>query len=255
MRNVLSWVSFIAISFSVSCLESENINSPSQLANSESQSQSLTSDRLLVKNPFSKDVGDVIPVAHAQAWIKNYLSEPRSIHSEFLGNQILLRLIMQKGCTGISFQYGISKEEEQVILLVGVTGSGKKLNDVYVSGGLRCPEQCPDGTRYVFNENVGSVVTADYARPLTDAYVVKYPNDTRSHFFGSDLITQLLNQQRCVGLSIQYALDDSRKQQLILTGVDERGMLMQEGAFNSLDAVPGSNGDASFPCPATCPTE
>jgi hypothetical protein len=252
MRSFLCWIFFIVIGLLGSCLETENTDTSDQEPSGPQTSSPSSTDPLLIKGPFSKDVGDIIPVEKVRAWINNYLRESKSNQSEFLGKHLFIGLMEQKDCSGISFQYGIDERGEQVVVLVGLTSSGKTLSSMYAGDGIKCLEQCPDGTHQVFSDKSGQLISADRAKVLTESYKSKYPDNIRSHFFGTDLIIQLLNQRRCIGLSMQYALDDFGKQQLILTGVDERGMLMREGAFNSLYALPGDNGDESSPCPPYC---
>jgi hypothetical protein len=78
------------------------------------------------------------------------------------------------------------------------------------------------------------------------------PDDIRAHFFGTEILQQLLNESGCVGIRIYYALDDSGIKKLLLVGVDAAGEDLRpvEGATGA-----GGNiiADFSFPCPDYCP--
>lgn len=64
----------------------------------------------------------------------------------------------------------------------------------------------------------------------------------KSHFFGSQILKQILEQERCVGIRMYYALDDKRTKQLILIGVDENGNDIESGII----------ADRSIICPPDC---
>jgi hypothetical protein len=67
----------------------------------------------------------------------------------------------------------------------------------------------------------------------------------KAHFFGRDIMQQILEQEGCVGIRMYYALDDNSQQQLILVGVNAEGQDMEEGTV----------ADRSRVCPPDCAIE
>ena len=68
--------------------------------------------------------------------------------------------------------------------------------------------------------------------------------DTIGHYFGKGAIQDILDQDTCVGIRIYYALDNSGKKHLIITGVDA----------NQNDLYEGKLAERSAPCPSMCST-
>jgi hypothetical protein len=48
-------------------------------------------------------------------------------------------------------------------------------------------------------------------------------------YFGKDAISKIIDQDGCVGIRIYHALDDDRKPQFVLVGVDSDEKDMEEG--------------------------
>ncbi len=76
--------------------------------------------------------------------------------------------------------------------------------------------------------------------------------EVRSHYFGSDILNQILAQPGCTGIRVYYAIDNNKEKQLLIIGVDNNGANMLPA---SSGLVPGdiSIMDNSFPCPPFCP--
>jgi hypothetical protein len=104
----------------------------------------------------------------------------------------------------------------------------------------------------LFNSEVGDPMDLEMARQWAANYRDKNPDDTRGHFFGSEIIQQILAEDGCVGIRIYYALDEKGEKKLLLVGVDGAGnnLLPLEGA--SLDGGGNTIADYSFPCPTYC---
>lgn len=60
-----------------------------------------------------------------------------------------------------------------------------------------------------------------------------------AHFFGRDILEQILDQEDCMGIRIYYALDDDEVSQLILVGVNAEEEDLYEGIV----------AERSLPCP------
>ncbi len=100
------------------------------------------------------------------------------------------------------------------------------------------------------NKGVGGGMMSDQAKKWIQNYKDKNPGSIESHFFGSDIINSILNQNDCVGVRIHYAMDDSGVKQLILVGAKESGNNIWP-SFS--DGTPsGIVADNSWPCPPAC---
>lgn len=67
--------------------------------------------------------------------------------------------------------------------------------------------------------------------------------ETISHFFGKNIIQQILDQDGCMGIRIYYALDENGKKQLIIVGADAK----------ENDIYTGIIAERSYICPPFCP--
>lgn len=89
----------------------------------------------------------------------------------------------------------------------------------------------------------GEAIGLVQAAAMTAKYRKEVSSDTaKSHFFGSQILQKLLDQEGCVGIRMYHALDDDMKKQLVLIGVDEKGNDMESGLV----------ADRSLICPPDC---
>jgi hypothetical protein len=82
-------------------------------------------------------------------------------------------------------------------------------------------------------------------------YQEKHPEATRAHFFGNEIISQILAENGAIGIRIYYAINDDGEPQLILLGAGADGNDLIPGQ----ELQGGSNhaADISYPCPPYCP--
>lgn len=66
---------------------------------------------------------------------------------------------------------------------------------------------------------------------------------TKAHFYGREVLQQLLEQACCMGIRIYYALDEQGQKQLVLVGADAEGNDMEDLVI-----------DDSKICPPNCST-
>ncbi len=92
-----------------------------------------------------------------------------------------------------------------------------------------------------FDGTEGNQITLASASAMTAQYRRDNPNSTIAHFFGKDILNELLEKEGCVGIRIYYGLDEDGNKQLVLVGVDS-----EENDILELVA------DMSFPCPNAC---
>lgn len=93
-----------------------------------------------------------------------------------------------------------------------------------------------------FNGTEGAPIELSKAADWTANYRNANSEGIRAHFFGKDILNEILAQEGCEGIRIYYALDDDGTQQLILVGADA----------SENDMVDGIVADYSKPCPSQC---
>jgi len=104
---------------------------------------------------------------------------------------------------------------------------------------------------YRFTGQEGDPIDYALAGKWVNNFQDKHVEGTMAHFFGYEIINQILEQESVVGIRMYYALDDSGERQIILVGVNESGENIVPGA-NGRSKDEGVVGDASYPCPTYC---
>jgi hypothetical protein len=107
-----------------------------------------------------------------------------------------------------------------------------------------------------FDGTEGDPLDLTTAKRWTSNYRAINSTGVQAHYFGNEIIHQLLEAPGCVGIRMYYAIDDKGERKLLLVGVDAKG--------ENLMPSPSSSGrttddnppivDFSFPCPSTCPS-
>lgn len=103
----------------------------------------------------------------------------------------------------------------------------------------------------VFDGSEGDVITSTQANTYRSTYEASpnftYNQGIKGHFFGKDILNDLLNQNGVMGLRIYYGLKPvsgaPSKPQLVVYGTDANG---DDILVNNLIA------DVSKPCPPLC---
>jgi hypothetical protein len=96
-----------------------------------------------------------------------------------------------------------------------------------------------------FTGDEGGKFPLDTAAEWTANYRKNNPNGIKAHFFGMNIIKEILAQEGCVGIRSYYALDDNGVQQLIMVGVDK----------DENDLYTGIIAELSYKCPPYCSTK
>ena len=86
----------------------------------------------------------------------------------------------------------------------------------------------------------GAIPLAD-ASAMTKEYRQRNPNQTIAHFFGKDIIQEVLDQEGCVGARFYYGTDEDGNKQIVMVGAD-----------SDENDIIGIVADMTFPCPNTC---
>jgi hypothetical protein len=82
------------------------------------------------------------------------------------------------------------------------------------------------------------VIAADWTKNYREAN----PNGIIAHFFGKNIIQNILDQDGCMGIRIYYALDENGKKQLIIVGANAE----ENDIYNGIIA------ERSYICPPYC---
>jgi hypothetical protein len=92
-----------------------------------------------------------------------------------------------------------------------------------------------------FNGTEGGQITLSTGSALTAEYRAQNPGETKGHFYGKDILNDLLDQSGCMGIRIYYGIDDDGNKELVLVGADQ-------AECDMTDLV----ADLSVPCPNRC---
>jgi hypothetical protein len=96
-----------------------------------------------------------------------------------------------------------------------------------------------------FTGDEGEKFPLETAAEWTANYRKNNPNGIKAHFFGMNIIKEILAQEGCVGIRSYYALDDNGVQQLIMVGVDKDENDLYEGIIAEM----------AIKCPPFCSTK
>lgn len=94
-----------------------------------------------------------------------------------------------------------------------------------------------------FDGTEGGAISLSTAAELTGNYRKDNPGQKLAHYYGRDIINELLSQEGCVGIRIYYGTSEDGDKELVLVGVDS-----DENDMLALVA------DTSVPCPNYCST-
>jgi len=108
-------------------------------------------------------------------------------------------------------------------------------------------------TEYSFNGQEGDPIPLETAQGWTANFQTANPTGTKAHFFGAEILKQILAQEGCVGIRMYYALDDKGKRQLVLVAANSEGENLVPRSSNRDGDEEYIVADASYPCPSFCP--
>lgn len=91
-----------------------------------------------------------------------------------------------------------------------------------------------------FDGTEGGQIPLSEAALMTAEYREFNPNSVIAHFFGREILEQILSQENCMGIRIYYGLKDGQKELIIV------------GADSHQDDLTDLVGDISLPCPKAC---
>lgn len=92
-----------------------------------------------------------------------------------------------------------------------------------------------------FDGTEGGEISLDTAGAMTKAYRDANRGQRIAHFFGKDILNEILEQEGCMGIRIYYGINEDAQKELVLVGAD-----VDENDLLELVA------DISSPCPNLC---
>jgi hypothetical protein len=108
---------------------------------------------------------------------------------------------------------------------------------------------------YTFDGTEGDPIALDIAKSWTANFREQNQDGTIAHFFGNEILNQILSEEGCVGIRMYYAIDDKGERQLLLVGVNAKGDNLLPATVVGGRIEDGGNiiADLSYPCPTYCP--
>lgn len=92
-----------------------------------------------------------------------------------------------------------------------------------------------------FNGTEGGQISLLTGSIMTAEYRSQNPDETLGHFYGKEILNELLDQSGCMGIRIYYGIDEDGNKELVLAGAD--------ASENDMTALVV---DLSKPCPNRC---
>lgn len=92
-----------------------------------------------------------------------------------------------------------------------------------------------------FDGKEGGAITLEVGAAMTASYRDANPGELKGHFFGREILEQILEQEGCMGIRMYYGIDEGGEKALVLVG-----------AASDEDDMTDLVADISTPCPSRC---
>lgn len=92
-----------------------------------------------------------------------------------------------------------------------------------------------------FNGTEGGEISLETGADMTSRYRSANPGETLGHFFGKDILNEILSQEGCMGIRMYYGINADGAKELVLVGADA-----------NQDDMTQLVADISLPCPGLC---
>ena len=216
----------------------------------------VTPSRQVVNYTFNGSEGGAITLATAENWIGNYANQnPTAVKSHFFGVSAINDILNSNNCVGIRIYYSIDDAGAKQLLLIGADGNGNDLSSVARVKGKTSSMNLGERVASESLSRVdGDLILENASKQWITNYQAKNPTSFYAHFFGFEILHQILNQAGCIGIRMYYALNSSGVQQILLVGVNSAGtnMLPTNQIAGKVSGADATIADMSFPCPTHC---
>ena len=240
-------------------LVAESCNENSSLVTIQrpnSTSKKTLSNSRVINYSFDGTEGDAIGLDVASRWIINYSNQNNnSVSAHFFGNKFLSRVLSPNGSMGIRFYYSKADNGNDHLLAVPASGNGNDFSFPFNGRGVNSSVELGfQGSPNTFSGNESDSVSLEAGDHFIDNYNVSNPSGIQAHFFGHEIIRQILSESNCIGIRCYYALNDAGVQQLLLVGVTSSGenILPIQTSGGRVSDGGGTIADVSSPCPTYC---
>lgn len=205
---------------------------------------------------FDGTEGDPIPLDVASRWIANYTTANLgALSAHFFGNKTLEKLLAKNGCMGLRFYYSIDESNKSNLLVMGADGRGQDFSSDFRTRGKNSSVvlNIEASSNAIFSGAESDSIVLDTSKQWLAHYNSNNPAGIQAHFFGHQIIKQILSQNGCVGIRCYCALNDAGVQQLLLIGVTSSGQnILPQSLNGGRTTGDGTIADMSLPCPTYC---
>src|SRR5258708_1809451 len=157
---------------------------------------------------------------------------------------------------GLRFYYSVDGLSKSNLLVISADGSGHDFSSDFRTRGKNSSVELSirASSNTVFSGAESDSIVLDTSNQWIAHYNSDNPAGIQAHFFGNEIIKQILSQSGCVGIRCYYALNDAGVQQLLLVGVTSAGenILPSSSTGGRVADGGGTIADVSFPCPTYC---
>jgi hypothetical protein len=239
-----------ALLMTISCEQNSNLPKPTD--------PNATSQNGMVANyTFDGTEGSPITLDVATGWIANYTNQNQGKFSaHFFGRKTLERMLNMNGSLGIRFYYSLDDSKNSFVLATATDRSGQDFSTSYKMKARVSSIALKDislSTTALFSGVETDSVATDVSKHWRANYNNSNPKGIQAHFFGFEIIKQILAETGCVGIRCYYALNNAGVQQLLLVGVTSNGQsILPLTLLGGRTADDGTVADASAPCPSYC---
>lgn len=237
----------------MSCDENSTVPNSDKLKTT-SQSKATTNARI-ANYSFDGTEGGEITLDVAARWIGNYANQNLGrITAHFVGRKALEKMLSKTGSMGIRFYYSLDDAGNPIVFATGADGKGQDFSSDYRVKGKNSSFQLDvKATAFTLTESDADSMEIPAAKHWIDNYNLGNPTGVQAHFFGYQIIKQILSENGCVGLRCYYALNDAGIQQLLLIGVTSTGQnILPLSSFGGRTEDDGTIADLSYICPTHC---
>jgi hypothetical protein len=246
---------FGALLVTMSCDENSSLPKPSNVS-STLQTKAGNSGARLTNYTFDGTEGGPITLDVATRWISNYTNRNLGkLTAHFFGRKALEKMLATSGSVGIRFYYSIDDIGNSAVFATGADSKGNdfisnyKIHGKNSSAALNVAASLLNTLNLTDADSTTIVVTNKWK----SNYTTINPDGIQAHFFGFEIINQILSATGCVGIRCYYALDDSGVQQLLLIGTTNDGKnILPKSLTGGRTAEDGTIGDLSYTCPTRC---
>ena len=246
---------FGALLVTMSCNENSNLPKPFN-ASSASQTKTGNLGARVTNYTFDGTEGGAISLDVATRWISNYTNQNLGkVTAHFFGRKALEKMLNANGSMGVRFYYSVDDKGYSAVFATGADNKGNDFVSNYKARGKNSSAVLGVTASLIttFSSTDADSTTTEVTSKWKSNYNAINPNGVQAHFFGFEIIRQILSATGCTGIRCYFALNDSGVQQLLLIGVTSGGQnILPKSLIGGRTADDGTIADLSITCPTEC---